>query len=619
MKKIMESRWWLVALLIILAVVNLLAAQFHRRFDLTKEKRYTLSPATKQLLSNLDEPVTIDVFLKGDFPAGFRQLANRTQEFLQECRDYTHGNLSVRFIDPFKLANDSADKYIKEARQEVMRDSAAVMRDTSRTIASQVRLALLNSHSEATDKKITEEYSSFLMDTLITHYDITPLTLQAPSRVGDEQVEKQVMPGAIIHYRDTAIGVNLLKGQKSYGTSPEELAALYNDVEATLEYRFASALDRITSNRKYTVGYALGNGEIWGPNVDDAVRTIIRDYRFDTVNIRAIPFIPSEFNALVILKPTVPFTENDKLKIDQYVMRGGKIFWMIDNMYAEFDSLYKSGGFVAFDRGLQLEDLLFRYGVRLNENLLQDMQCDKLAQVSNSQGNQQTRLVDWPYFPVLNGTDHPISKNLNGVRAMFPNTLDTVKAEGIRKTFLLRSSPNARVVEAPAKIDMQYWQIAPDIRNFTVHDTTVAALLEGRFRSLYANRVPKSFADSMAAAGVPVRPVSESDTKMIVVADGDIALNQVSPQYGPLPMGFNFYTNYTFANKEFFSNCLDYLVNPSNILQTRAKNFTLRLLDLKKVKDEKATWQFINIALPVLLIAGIGLVYQQIRKSKFAV
>jgi gliding-associated putative ABC transporter substrate-binding component GldG len=175
------------------------------------------------------------------------------------------------------------------------------------------------------------------------------------------------------------------------------------------------------------------------------------------------------------------------------------------------------------------------------------------------------------------------------------------------------------VLEAPAKIDMQYWQIAPDIKNFTVHDTTVAALLEGKFRSLYANRIPKSFADSMAAARVPVRSVSETDTKMIVVADGDIAVNQVSPQYGPLPMGFNFYTNYTFANKEFFSNCLDYLVNPSNILQTRAKNFTLRLLDLKKVKDEKTTWQFINIALPVLLIAGIGFVYQQIRKSTFAV
>jgi gliding-associated putative ABC transporter substrate-binding component GldG len=195
--------------------------------------------------------------------------------------------------------------------------------------------------------------------------------------------------------------------------------------------------------------------------------------------------------------------------------------------------------------------------------------------------------------------------------------LDTVKAEGVKKTFLLRSSPNARVLDAPAKIDFEFYQIAPDIKQFTVHDTTVAALLEGKFKSLYANRIPKSFSDSMAVYNVPVRFVCDSDTKQIVVADGDIATNLVSSQRGPLPMGFNFYTNYTFANKEFFSNCLEYLVNPPGILETRAKDFTLRLLDLKKVKEQKTTWQFVNIVLPVLLIILFGVIYQQVRKGKF--
>ncbi len=428
-----------------------------------------------------------------------------------------------------------------------------------------------------------------------------------------------MFPGAVIHYKDTSTGVNLLKGIKNYGTEQEQLAALYNDVEATLEYRFASAIQKVTSTTKPLVGYALGHGEAWGYNVNDAVKkTLIRDYRFDTINIRQMPFIPPVFNAIVILKPAEPFTDADKLKIDQYVMHGGKIFWMIDNMYAEFDSLRNSSGFVAYDRGLNLEDILFRYGVRLNENLLQDLQCDKLPQVSKDPNNQQTRLVDWPFFPVLNGTNHPISKNLDGVRAMFPNTLDTVKADGIKKTFLLRSSANARVLAAPAKVDFEFLNIAPDIKQFTVHDTTVAALLEGKFRSLYANRIPESFADSMAAYNIPVKTACDSDTRMIVVADGDIATNQVSPQYGPLPMGYNFYTNYTFANKEFFSNCLEYLVNPSGILETRAKDFTLRLLDLKKVKEQKTTWQFINIALPVLLIILFGFVYQQLRKRKYA-
>jgi len=567
MKKNSSSNFNLLALLLILFGTNLLASVFHTRIDLTKEKRYTLSKATKDLLGKVDEPLRIDVFFKGNYPAGFKKIVNSVQEFLQETREYAHRNITIRYIDPLKdLANDS--------------------------IAGR------------------------FADSMNYFYGLTPYTIQAPSKVGDEMNIRRVLPGAVIHYRDTAVGVNLFKGIKNYGTDQEQLAALYNDVEATLEYKFSSAIQKITSTSKPLIGYTLGNGEIWGPNVDDAVRTLIHDYRFDTVNLKQLPYIPSEFNALVILKPTITFSDEDKLKIDQYVMRGGKIFWMIDNMYAEFDSLRNSNGFIAFDRGLNLEDLLFRYGVRLNENLLQDMQCDKLGQIDKN--TQQTRLVDWPFFPILNGTNNPISKNLDGVRAMFPNTLDTVKADGIAKTFLLRSSANARVLTAPAKIDFEFFQIAPDIKEFTVRDTAVAALLEGKFRSLYSGRVPKSFVDSMNAYHVPVKDICDSTTKMIVVADGDIAMNLVSPQYGPLPMGYNFYTNYTFSNKEFFTNCLEYLVNPSGILETRAKDFTLRLLDLKKVKEQKTTWQFINIALPVLIIILFGFIYQKIRKEKYS-
>jgi len=567
MKKNLSSNFNLLVLLLILVGINLLASVFHSRVDLTKEKRYTLSKATKQLFRNLKQPVRIDVFFKGNYPAGFKKIVNSVQEFLQETREYAHGNITVRYTDPLKgLANDSL--------------------------------------------------AARFADSMDYFFGLRPYTIQAPSKVGDELNIKQVLPGAVIHYRDTAIGVNLFKGIKNYGTEQEQLAALYNDVESTLEYKFASAIQKITSTSKPLIGYALGNGEIWGPNVDDAVRAMIHDYRFDTVNLKQIPYIPSAFNALVILKPTATFSDEDKLKIDQYAMRGGKIFWMIDNMYAEFDSLYKSHGFIAFDRGLNLEDILFRYGVRLNENLLQDMQCDKMGQIDPN--TQQTRLVDWPFFPILNGTSNPISKNLDGVRAMFPNTLDTVKADGIKKTFLLRSSANSRVLTAPAKIDFQFFQIAPDIKEFTVHDTAVAALLEGKFRSLYSGRIPKSFVDSMNSYHIPVKDICDSATKMIVVADGDIAWNAVSQQYGPLPMGFNFYTNYTFSNKEFFTNCLEYLVNPSGILETRAKDFTLRLLDLKKVKEQKTTWQFINIALPVLLVVLFGVIYQQVRRKKYA-
>jgi len=562
-----SSNFNLLVLVLILFGINLLASVFHSRIDLTKEKRYTLSKATKELLGNLDEKVRIDVFFKGNYPAGFKKIVNSVQEFLQETREYAHGNITVRYTDPLKdLANDSS--------------------------------------------------AGRFGDSMDYFYGLRPYTIQAPSKVGDELNIKQVLPGAVIHYKDTAIGVNLFKGIRNYGTDQEQLAALYNDVEATLEYKFASAIQKITSTSKPVIGYTLGNGEAFGYNVNDAYLTLRTNYNTDTFNLQKEPYIPSSINALVILKPTIPFTDQDKLKIDQYVMRGGKVFWMIDNMYDEFDSLFKSHGFIAFDRGLNLEDILFRYGVRLNENLLQDLQCDKLGQIDPN--TQQTRLVDWPFFPILNGTNNPISKNLDGVRAMFPNTLDTVKAEGIRKTFLLRSSANARVLTAPAKIDFEFFQIAPDIKEFTVHDTTAAALLEGKFRSLYSGRIPKSFIDSMNAYHVPVKDICDSATKMIVVADGDIAMNLISQQYGPMPMGYNFYTNYTYSNKEFFTNCLEYLVNPSGILETRAKDFTLRVLDLKKVKEQKTTWQFINIALPVLIIILFGIIYQRLRKRKYA-
>lgn len=564
MNKRNNTVWW-IGLIAGLIVINLLASFAHQRFDLTEEKRYSLSKETKHLLSDLQQPVKIEVFLKGEYPAGFRKLANSVREFLQECKEYGKSNFQFEFTDPLKGLSDSV--------------------------------------------------AQNFMDSINYYYEIPAFTLQAPSKVGDEQTQKLVLPGAIIHYADTTIGVNLLRGEKSFGTEPEQLAALYNNVEASMEYKFASAIQKISLKEKPTVGYALGNGEGWGYNVDDAIRTLFKNYRLDTVNIKSAPVIP-QFDALVVLKPTVAFTDADKIKLDQYVMHGGKVFWMIDNMYAEFDSLYKSQGFIAFDRGLNLEDLLFNYGVRINQSLLQDMQADQLPQISTN-GSGQSRLVDWPFFPIANGTDHPISKNLDGVRLMFPTTIDTVEANGIKKTFLLQSSSNARVLDAPARIDFEFLQIAPDIKQFQKKNIPVSVLLEGKFNSLYAGRVSKTFKDSMSALGYTFLN-SSSNNKMILVADGDLAMNPYSPSTGPLPMGTNVFTHYTYANKEFFLNCLDYLVNPTDILKTRAKQFTLRLLDPKKTIQEKTKWQLINIALPIILIIIFGIIYQQFRRYRFA-
>jgi gliding-associated putative ABC transporter substrate-binding component GldG len=570
-----------------LLLINFLASQFNQRFDLTKENRYSLSRPTKLLLADLPEPIRIDVLMKGEYPAGFRRLASSVEQFLQESKEYGKGNFQFRFIDPFAIANDSAQSYLQRHRNEI--------------------------DPRVSDKQIIEGFIQNFIDSISYYYDIPAYTLQAPGKVGDEQIKKSVLPGAIIYYRDTSVGVNLLRGARAMGTEPEQLAALYNVVEASMEYKFASAIQKLTTEEKPVVAYALGHGEEWGYNVDDAVRTLYKQYRLDTTNIRDVKVIPP-YDALVIIKPTQRFSDADKFKIDQYVMNGGKIFWLVDNIYAEFDSLYKSQGFVAFDRALNLEDLLFNYGARLNQALLQDMQNDKLPQVSR-EGTQQ-RLVDWPFFPILNGTDHPISKNLDGVRALFPSTLDTVGASGIKKTFLLQSSRNARVLEAPVKIDFEFTQIAPDIRSFNNHHVPVAVLLEGKFRSLYTGRVSRAVVDSLAAQNAIFESISP-ENKMIVVSDGDIALNQFSQSSGPLPMGVNMFTRVSYANKDFFLNCIEYLVNPTEILQTRSKEYALRLLDPKRVDEEKLKWQLINILLPIAIIILIGFIYQSFRKRKY--
>lgn len=557
-------------LLIGLVGINVLAFLLHFRADLTAEKRYSLSTPTKQLLRNLDSTVQIDVLLEGaDLPAVVRKFRNAVGEFLFEAKQYGGNRLQFRFINPYADNNDTA----------------------------------------ATRR---------LEDSLQYFYGLHAVLFNAPEKVGDELEVKKLIHGAVVRYGDRAVGVDFLKGARSFGTEAAQLAALYNNVEASLEYNFASAIQKLTTQKRPVVAYALGHGEGWGYNVDDAVRTLIANYDFDTLNLKQAPYIPKQVEALVVLKPTVPFTDADKRKIDQYVMNGGKVLWMVDNMYAEFDSLYKSGGFVAYDRGLNLEDLLFNYGVRINQSLLQDMQADQLPQVSGEGEGQQRRLVTWPFFPILNGADHPISKNLDGVRSMFPTTIDTVAATGIRKTFLLHSSNNARVLPAPARIDFELLQIAPDEKLFTQRNVPVAVLLEGDFRSLYTGRVPKAVADSFAAAGMPVKYKVGAANKMIVVADGDIAINQYSQFTGPLPMGRNLFTQYTFANKDFFLNSLEYLVNPSDILQTRAKEYTLRLLDPRRVKQEKNTWQLVNVALPIGLVILFGFGYQQWRRRKYA-
>ncbi|MBS1921205.1 MAG: gliding motility-associated ABC transporter substrate-binding protein GldG [Bacteroidetes bacterium] len=570
--KILATKFWWFFLLLLLIVINFLGSSFHTRFDLTKEKRYTLSRATIRTIKNLDDNITIDVFLKGDFPAGFKKLASSTDEFLRLLKDYNSAKVSYRFISPKDEIPGTTIKY---------------------------------------------------GDSLVG-LGATPINLTVQLKEGQQQ--NYVFPVALIHYRDKQQLVNLYSGSNRIISQNE-----INGAEALLEYDFLSALDKLKNSDKIVVAYALGNGEPQDYRVYDLQQVLLKDYRFFMFDLTKQPAIPDEIKALIIVKPSLQFSEDEKLKLDQYVMRGGKLLCYIDNLFAESDSLAFKSQTIAYDRNLNLTDLFFHYGARINTDLVMDLQCEVIPfVVGGNSNNPQQEFLHWNYYPLFaSKNNHPINKNIGLVGGRFVNSMDTIKTEGVNKTILLSSSANSRTISTPALISLDENRNAPQDEKFNKSDIPVAVLLEGKFSSLFKNRVSQQQNDSLNKYSTPFVPAS-GENRMIIVADGDMAMNEALPDYGPLPMGWNKYTYLAYqqqsddgkyfipvSNRDFFENCLEYLVTNPEIIATRNKNIVLRLLDSKKIKEQKANWQLINIALPVFLIILLGLIYRQIRKKQY--
>jgi len=369
------------------------------------------------------------------------------------------------------------------------------------------------------------------------------------------------------------------------------------------------------------IGYVLGNGEPVDNTVMNLVGDIRSNYQFGVIKLDSMPVIPQDFNAIIVVKPTRKFTDREKLTLDQYVLHGGQIIWAVDKLYAEMDSLRADRQTIAYDRGLDLDDLFFKYGIRIKDDLIESVPAASLNMVVGMNGNKpDIQLLQWPYFPLLNGSlYHPISKNLDPVLAKFANSIDTVKAPGIEKTVLLQTSANGRVISTPALISFESIKQSEDLRMFNQPNIPVAYLLEGKFNSLFDGRISPAVADSFANIyKQPFLGTGEKSSRVIVIADADIVMNDVVQGQRPLPMGYSKDINYRFANQDFIENCVEYLVNPSRILETRSKDFTLRLLDPAKVESDRTFWQFINIGLPILIVILGGYIYQFLRKKKYA-
>lgn len=573
LNKIFNSKAWLPLAILLLVVINWLAATWHASIDFTNEKRFTLSNSTKTVLRTLDSTVDITVLLSGDIKSEFKKLSNSTRELLENFKNYGGKNIQYKFEIPGEGLDDSAK---------------------SKVFESLIRMGL------------------------------RPTNQKVQLKEGEGNNNRQIFPAAVVNYHGKSVAIDLLQGQvqkNTFNSSDILDKQSLNSAEALLEYKFANAIQKLTQQQVPLVGYAYGNGE---PQygflpVNDVFETLGSTFIVDTVNVKTLPFISPEYDALVIVKPVDKFTDEDKFKLDQYVMNGGRLLFFIDVLYAERDSL-QNGDLIAYARDLNLNDLLFRYGVRINTDLIADKHSDVIpVEVGSIGGQSQKQLLPWPYSPLLQpGSENAIVKNQADVVAQFANSIDTVEAAGISKTILLSTSNNSYTMATPARVELNSLQTTEDISKYNRKNIPVGVLLQGKFTSLYANRASQAQLDTLKHYNIPFVKESVVPGKIIVVSDADIVMNQVSEAIGPLPMGTNKYTKVGYANKDFFLTCVEYLANKNNILEAKGKDYTLRLLDVKMVEEERSWWQIINIVVPIALVCLFALVYQWRRKRKYS-
>ena len=536
-------------LIVAILAVNFLASKVYKRIDLTKDKRYTLSETTRNILKKIDKPALINVYLEGDFPSEFKRLQTETKQHLEEL-SAINKLIRFRFIDPL----DDAENLIKQGLQP------------------------------------------------------SRLSVQEDGKVS----EAVIFPWATIAYNDKIENISLLSNQTS-GTQEEQLQRSIQN----LEYAFASAIHKIASKKKQKIAILKGNGELDDIYLVGFLRQLGKYYKLAPFTLDSVSKNPqktlqqlTEYDMAIIAKPEERFTEEEKFTLDQFIMNGGKSLWLIDNVNAELDSLMANGQTLVFNKDLNLTDLLFSYGVRINYNLIKDIQSATISLASGNTGNQtQYQDFPWHYYPlIISKNDHPITNNVDRVWLRFANTIDTLK-NGIDKTILLQSSAYSKALGTPRIITLNEVTQKPKQQDFNKGNQPLGVLLEGTFTSAYANRV-KPFDTNI------YKDKSDAN-KMVVIADGDVIANQVF-QGAPLDTGVDKWTKIRYANAPFLMNTINYMLDDSGLLKIRAKNIQLQFLDKQKAFKERTFWQLLNVLAPLVLLLVIGLLYHFLRKQKYS-
>ena len=468
---------------------------------------------------------------------------------------------------------------------------------------------------EITDPQQLKTFQTDLMSR-----GLSPVNLRVKTKSG--MSDRMIFPSALVVYGGREFPINLLENQIGYG--PQDVL---NHSSILLEYKFINAINKLTQYRPPQVAIIEGHGELANielASIQETLKSL--QYEVKHFNLSQSYYIPDRFDAIIIAKPRYSFNndgERDKYKIDQYVMRGGKVLWLVDGTNAEMDSLrVNREGQIVNGLDIGLDDMLFKYGARINNDVVQDINLyNQIPLVVGKMGNApQTEMFPWYYFPLLvSDNAHPISRNLDPVAAYFASSIDTVKNPGISKTILLHTTENAKAQMAPTRVHFGMLQGKPNPAYFNQPELPVAVLLEGQFESAFTNRMsPQMMSAFDTVQSLKFIAKAEKPGKMIVVADGDIIRNDINRDSTAYPLGFYKYTNRQFANSDFILNCIEYLVDDNGILQTRNKEVKLRLLNTVKAQEEKLKWQLLNIALPIGLVIIFGVAFGYYRRRKYA-
>ncbi len=553
----------LTAVFIIVILINYIVSFLIFRVDLTSEGRYTLSDQTIKLLSEMDDQVYVKVYLDGeDLPVGFKRMRRAISDLLEEFNYHGKKDISFRFINP----------------------------------------------SENPDKKVRFGLYKQLFDKGLVPIESTETTAEGKTS------SKMVFPGVVVVYKGKDLGVNLLKNDPRYRSDSED--NINNSIQS-MEYELTNALRKLSTEKKQKIAFLEGHGELDEYQVMDITTILSEYYEVQRGTMNGTPGILDAFAAIIVAKPMKRFSENDKLVIDQYIMQGGKVLWLLEGAKMDLDSLRNMPVTVAMPLDLNLEDQLFRYGVRLNPGLLQDVQCAAIGMTrQGSDGRPKIDMLPWPYFPIiLSDNSHEINKYLNLLRLEFGSTIDTVASSPeVKKQILLYSSDKSKFEYAPAQVSLENIQRQVDENTFKSKKMPIAVLLEGKFESNFKNRLISDLALSDDKIIKTSKP-----TKMVVTSDGDIPVNKVSAKGEVYPIGFDVNSQRQYmGNKDFMLNAINYLCDDEGLMAIRLREIKMRLLSKEKVLQEKTFWKIVNTALPVVIIVLFGMFASYLRKRKYS-